>query len=97
MAIQQNFSKTINGVSVKITSYTNRFKNNNKIIEVYTKSNDTKLFMDVSSKTGKSLRTTMFIDGEHLLLDKSYDFGMALDVFTNLVSKFSPKNLEVSI
>jgi len=90
-------SKVINGVEVTILSSTNRFKNRNKIIEVYTKSNDTQLFMDVSSKTGKSLRIKMIIDGEHLLLDKSYDLSMALDVFTNLVSKFSKKYLEVSI
>jgi hypothetical protein len=92
MANQQNYSKTINGVNVKILSYTNR----NKIIEVCTDNNETKLFMELSSKTGKSLRTSMFIDDEHLLLDKSYDLSMALDVFTNLISKFSKKYLEVS-
>jgi hypothetical protein len=90
----QNYSKTINGVEVNILSWTSQFTPNKKQIEVYTNNDDTKLFMEVSNKTGKSLQTSMFIDGEYLLLDKSYEFGMALDVFTNLVSKFSKKHNE---
>ena len=87
---------TINGVELEVATYENSFSKH-RCFEYYIPSNkQTKLFINQSLSSGKTLRVSAFIDGVQFLLSEKYDVSMAVDIFTNLISKFSPKHLVVT-
>lgn len=82
---------TLNGVQLEMISYTMAGKKGKRFIEVYTQNKQTKMFMEESSITGKTLRISVYIDGYKLMLSNYYELGMALHIFTDLVNKISNK------
>ena len=87
---------TINSVELEVTTYENSF-DKKRYFEYYIPTNsETKMFINQSLSSGKTLKVSAFIDGVQFSLAEKYDISMALDIFTNLISKFSPKHLEVS-
>ena len=87
---------TINGVELQQSDYVNSF-DNKKYFEYFSPINtQTKMFISQSLKTGKNLKISAYIDGVNFKLSEKYDIGMALHTFTDLISKFSSENLEVS-
>lgn len=87
----QSIKTTFNGVEVESFFRTDAHSKK-KFIEVYTPNRRTKMFMEESVRTGKRLRISIHIDGlPSMLLSTTYDYGMALHIFTDLVNKFSNK------
>lgn len=87
----QSIKTTFNGVEVE-SYFRSDAHSKKKFIEVYTPNRRTKMFMEESIRTGKPLRISIHIDGlPSMLLSTTYDYGMALHIFTDLVNKFSNK------
>ncbi len=82
---------TLNGVQLEMISYTMAGKKGKRFIEAYTQNQQTKMFMEESSVTGKTLKIVVLIDGYRLMLSNQYEMGMALHIFTDLVNKISNK------
>ena len=79
---------TINGVTLETFRY--EIISKGKIeYEIYTSNRDTKVFITESIKSGKNLKISLWINGYNIKLSNTYDYGMVLHIFTDLVNQFN--------
>lgn len=79
---------TLNGVGLETFRYENQ-KTGKIEYEIYTYNTGTKVFITESMKTGKNLKISLWINGYNIKLSNTYEYGMALHIFTDLVNQFN--------
>ena len=80
---------TLNGVQLETFRYENENVGKSIVYEIYTSNRDTKMFITESLKSGKNLKISLWINGYNIKLSNTYEYGMALHIFTDLINQFN--------